>query len=270
MHPKSEIEDFMTPAQASKALGGIPERTLANWRSSNRVEGLKFVRIGNAVRYRLSDIKAFIESRVHPGAKPDPVTLTLALHGNPSINYLAAQCAQAAQILHQKSAQIAYAHEAVLQAENSGTTADQYLRDQLAAIQSEIAAFDADAAADFERSKAESVKIAPLMLALMGFENGLTSRRASLLGRIHGVDKQHEASIAEASRAGLSMIEMELLGRFEPPEISVAKWRTQIAEVEAQLAQIAAFSADPLKQLKHLAGLAVPGFEVQLATVAAS
>lgn len=67
-----ETEDLMTPAQTSKALGGIPETTLSKWRSSNRVEGLKFVRIGNAVRYRPADVRAFIEANIHSGEKPDP------------------------------------------------------------------------------------------------------------------------------------------------------------------------------------------------------
>jgi hypothetical protein len=91
-----------------------------------------------------------------------------------------------------------------------------------------------------------------------------------LLGRIHGVNKSQEDSILAASHAGLTMDEMEKLGRFEPPEISVAKWRAQINEVDAKLAQIAAYSADPLKSLTHLAGLKVPGFEQQLAVVATS
>jgi hypothetical protein len=260
----TEIEPLLTPEEVSKATK-IPTATLATWRSAGRGQGLPFMRMGGLVRYRHADVLNFINSSIHRGAKPDPTTVTLALHGNPRINYLAAQCAQTTLILHQKSAHIRFIHEAVLQAAQSGTAPEQYLRDKLAAIQSEIEVFDADVKTDTEHRKEESAKMQPFLLALMSFEHGLTSRRASLLGRIHGVDMQHEASIAEASKAGLTMAEMELLGRFEPPEISTAKWRAQIAEVDAQLAQIAAFSADPLKQLKHLAGLAVPGFEQQLA-----
>jgi|GEM_PF-2013577 len=261
---KPETEDLMTPAQASKALGGIPETTLAKWRSSNRVQGLKFVRIGNAVRYRPADIKAFIESNVYPGAKPDPTTLTLALHNNQHINVLARQCLEAELLLINKSAHQRFVCTAVAQ-ENSGTTAEQYLRDQLAAIQCEIEFFDADVKANLGRSREESAKAHPLLMALMKFENGLTSHRARLLDQIHGVDKAQEASALAASKAGLSMAEMEHLGRFEPPEISVAKWRAKITEIERQLAQIAAFSADPLKQLVHLVKLPIPGFEQQLA-----
>lgn len=205
-----------------------------------------------------------------PSTQPDPDTLTLALHGNPCINMLAIQCAHATQILVQKSSHIRFFRAAVAQAAKSGTTPEQYLRDQLATIQGEIEVFDADFKDDLDRRREASAKAYPFRMALMTFENRLTSHRAHLLNLIHGVDKAQEASALEASKAGLSMAEMEQIGRFEPPEISVAKWRAQVTEIDTQLAQIAAFSADPMKQLVHLAGLPVPGFEQQLAGTVAS
>lgn len=200
-----------------------------------------------------------------PSTQPDPDMLTLALHGNPRINVLAVQCARETLQLIHKSAHARFVRAAVAHSAKYGVAPEQYLLDQLAAIQSEIAVFDADAKADIERRREESAKVHPFRMALMKFENGLTSHRARLLNQIHGVDKAQEASALAASRAGLTMKEMEHLGRFEPPEVSVAKWRAQITEIDAQIAQIAAYSADPLKSLKHLAGLPIPGFEQQLA-----
>lgn len=196
-----------------------------------------------------------------PSTLPDPDTLTLALHANPSINMLAIQCTRETLKLVEKSAHPRFVRAAVAQAAKSGTTAEQYLRDQLAAIQGEITAFDAKEKEDQEHYKEKSAKVRPLLQALAKFEYGLASSRASILGRIHGVDKAREASALAASNAGLTMQEMERLGRFEPPEVSVAKWRSKIAQIDAQLAQIAAFSADPLKRMGHLAGLPIPGFE---------
>lgn len=59
----SESEDLLTPEDVSKALK-VPMKTLSNWRSTNRVQGLQFVRIGNAVRYRPADVKSFIEANL--------------------------------------------------------------------------------------------------------------------------------------------------------------------------------------------------------------
>lgn len=205
-----------------------------------------------------------------PGAQPDPDTLTLALHANPRIKYLAIQCTRETIKLIEKSSCERFVRAAVAQAAKSDTTAEQYLRDQLAAIQGEIEAFDADAKADLERRRAETVKVLPLLQALATFENGLTCKRKHRLDQIHGVDMAQEQSVEAAFHAGLTMAEMEKLGRFEPPEISVAKWRADIEVIDGQLAQIAAFTADPLRDVKHLAGLPVRGFEQQLATVAAS
>ena len=50
--------DLMTPTQASETLK-VPEKTLAVWRSTNRVK-LPYCKIGGAVRYRRTDLEAFI------------------------------------------------------------------------------------------------------------------------------------------------------------------------------------------------------------------
>ncbi|NMM13584.1 MAG: helix-turn-helix domain-containing protein [Rhodoferax sp.] len=259
----AEIEPLLSPEEVSK-FTKIPLATLATWRSTGRGQGLSFVRMGGVVRYRKCDLDSYINSNIHRGDQPDPVAMTLALHNNPHIKALASQCAVAKLRLVQKAAYTQFIRAAVAQAETSSAT-EQYLKNQLAAIHNESDAFDAWVKQEREKQKAESAKLAPLMLALLPFENGLTSHRARLLDQIHGVDKAQEASALAASKAGLSMAEMEQLGRFEPPEISVAKWRAKITEIDAKLAQIAAFSADPLKQLVRLAGLPVPGFEQQLA-----
>jgi hypothetical protein len=199
-----------------------------------------------------------------PTTQPDPNTLILEWHKNPRLNMLSVQCAQAALQLVQKSARSRFLRAAVAQATKSGTTAEQYLRDQLVAIQGEIEAFDASEKADFERHRGESAKMHPLQMALMKLKNGLTTRRARLSDQILGVNMAQESSIKAASHAGLTMQEMEHLGRFEPPEVSIAKWRTQISEIDSMIAQIASYSADPLKNLKHLVGLPIHGFEQQI------
>jgi excisionase family DNA binding protein len=65
----SETEALLTPEEVSKAMK-VPVRTLSNWRSTNRVKGLPFVRVGNSVRYRPSDVRTFIESNLKQAIPP--------------------------------------------------------------------------------------------------------------------------------------------------------------------------------------------------------
>ena len=51
--------DLMFPGQVAKVLG-VSENTLAVWRSSKRYP-LRYIKIGNRVRYKASDVRAFIE-----------------------------------------------------------------------------------------------------------------------------------------------------------------------------------------------------------------
>lgn len=51
---------LLSREQAAKYLG-ISSSTLANWASSKRVN-LRYVRVGRSVKYRVSDLDAFILS----------------------------------------------------------------------------------------------------------------------------------------------------------------------------------------------------------------
>ena len=59
MQTPQKTEPLLLTAQAAEILG-IKPGTLDNWRSTKRVQ-IPFVRVGRAVRYRLSDLQAFIE-----------------------------------------------------------------------------------------------------------------------------------------------------------------------------------------------------------------
>jgi hypothetical protein len=60
------IPTLLTETQAAEALGVKPS-TLTCWRSTHRY-GLAYCKIGGRVRYRASDVAAFVESRtVRPG-----------------------------------------------------------------------------------------------------------------------------------------------------------------------------------------------------------
>lgn len=54
-------EALMTPQQAAQVLG-LSVKTLATWRSTGR-HALPFIRCGGRVRYRRSDVNAWLESQ---------------------------------------------------------------------------------------------------------------------------------------------------------------------------------------------------------------
>jgi predicted DNA-binding transcriptional regulator AlpA len=56
------IEELYTTKQVAKVLGFAP-KTLSNQRILGT--GLPFIKIGNAVRYKKSDIETFIEENTH-------------------------------------------------------------------------------------------------------------------------------------------------------------------------------------------------------------
>ena len=58
-----------TAKEVSEILGGVPVKTLARWRWTE--EGPRYVRMGKHVRYRRSDLAAWIDSRVQ-GNDPEP------------------------------------------------------------------------------------------------------------------------------------------------------------------------------------------------------
>lgn len=52
---------LLTAIEAAEFLGVKPQ-TLAVWRCNQRYD-LPFVKVGNAVKYRMSDLEAWLESR---------------------------------------------------------------------------------------------------------------------------------------------------------------------------------------------------------------
>lgn len=62
-------DSLQTADEVSEFLGDVPVKTLARWRWTG--EGPRFVRMGKHVRYRRSDVLAWINSRVQ-GNDPEP------------------------------------------------------------------------------------------------------------------------------------------------------------------------------------------------------
>ncbi len=58
--------ELLDTNEASKFLGGISPTTLETWRSTKRYR-LPYVKIGGRVFYRVSDLLAFVESRMKGG-----------------------------------------------------------------------------------------------------------------------------------------------------------------------------------------------------------
>jgi excisionase family DNA binding protein len=52
---------LLTTEQAAEYLGGLQKNTLEGWRTSGKQ--LRFVKIGRLVRYRQSDLDAYLESQ---------------------------------------------------------------------------------------------------------------------------------------------------------------------------------------------------------------
>jgi excisionase family DNA binding protein len=63
LYGESQHQQTLTPAQAADILG-LSKGTLEVWRSTGRYN-LPFIKMGRYVRYRLSDINEFIESRTY-------------------------------------------------------------------------------------------------------------------------------------------------------------------------------------------------------------
>jgi excisionase family DNA binding protein len=59
--------NLLSPAEAAELLG-VKTQTLAVWRCSGR-HGLPFIKVGNFVKYRRSDLERWLEERtfVHTG-----------------------------------------------------------------------------------------------------------------------------------------------------------------------------------------------------------
>ena len=56
--------EFMTPAQVAEMLG-VQEQTLTAWRARGRYPGLRYVKVGRAVRYRRTDVEAWLDGRTY-------------------------------------------------------------------------------------------------------------------------------------------------------------------------------------------------------------
>lgn len=52
---------LLTTAQAADYLGGLKKNTLEGWRITGRSP--KFVKIGRLIRYRLSDLDAYLDAQ---------------------------------------------------------------------------------------------------------------------------------------------------------------------------------------------------------------
>ena len=59
------IEQLLTPQQVADVLG-ITTQTLAVWRCEKRYN-LPYIKAGRLVRYRISDVREFINRRRHGG-----------------------------------------------------------------------------------------------------------------------------------------------------------------------------------------------------------
>lgn len=61
MEVKTQKQEPLISAGRAASLLGTTIHTLANWRATGRYS-LPYVKVGRCVRYRLSDIEAFIEA----------------------------------------------------------------------------------------------------------------------------------------------------------------------------------------------------------------
>lgn len=70
-HPAADATlnpaDLLTPEQAALVLG-ISAKTLATWRSTGRY-ALPFLRCGARIRYRRTDLAAWLQDRTQTGSK---------------------------------------------------------------------------------------------------------------------------------------------------------------------------------------------------------
>jgi len=65
-----EIDSPLMTTQEAAAYLKVDFRTIANWRA-NKKQDIPFVKMGSKVRYRKSDLDAFIESKlVRPEIEP--------------------------------------------------------------------------------------------------------------------------------------------------------------------------------------------------------
>jgi excisionase family DNA binding protein len=63
----SALSELISSDEAAEYLG-ITRKTMEVWRSTKRYP-IPYIKVGRLVRYRKSDLEAFLLSRVHGGAK---------------------------------------------------------------------------------------------------------------------------------------------------------------------------------------------------------
>jgi hypothetical protein len=68
------LQPLLSPRETAAILG-VTYETLSVWRSSGRY-GLPFVKIGRRVMYRVQDVQAFIEDRLHAGQDNDQTAVS--------------------------------------------------------------------------------------------------------------------------------------------------------------------------------------------------
>jgi predicted DNA-binding transcriptional regulator AlpA len=64
--PLAAPDSLLDPHATAKFLGGVSILTLADWRTKG--VGPAYVKVGRCVRYRLSDLQTWLESRTRKGA----------------------------------------------------------------------------------------------------------------------------------------------------------------------------------------------------------
>lgn len=67
--PKSLLDDPFVSERDAAAVLGLAMSTLSAWRSLGRYD-LPYYRAGRLIRYRLSDVLAFLERRRHNAQPP--------------------------------------------------------------------------------------------------------------------------------------------------------------------------------------------------------
>ena len=191
----------------------------------------------------------------------DDSALITALN-DPGIRSAVVQCARTVETLVAKTALDGFLRASLKQANTeNGVSPVHFLEQQLAVLQREIAAADTRAALQKARWKVKSDASMPLMLAAGAFSSTIAREREILIDRIVRAGQTLHSSTISGLQRGLTHDEITKLGLLEPSPTTVSGWRERVNVIDGHLAQIAAYSSDPLKSTAHLAGLPIPGFD---------